>query len=66
MKELDLVLARYLEGPYGTAEEDERACFRRLLEMQDPQLYRLILGKDQSDDREIAQLLEVLRQGIGE
>ena len=35
MKELDLVLTRYLDQCYPTAPEAERAAFRQVLEMQD-------------------------------
>jgi antitoxin CptB len=57
MKELDLVLTRYLEKQYSSASEPERHAFQRLLEMQDPEIYALLLGRRQSDDPDIELLL---------
>ena len=57
MKELDLVLNRYLEHQYPSAIESQQNAFQRLLEMQDPEIYALLLGRDQSDDPEIESLL---------
>ncbi len=64
MKELDVVLSHYLEASYPMANEADQVCFRKLLEMQDPELHRLILGKDEIDDKEIERFLRILRRGI--
>ena len=45
MKELDLVMTRYLENYYEKVSTEEQAEFRQLLELQDPDLYALILGR---------------------
>ena len=63
MKELDLVLTSYLEQHYPTAGELEQAGFRKLLGLQDPELYKLILGKDSTEDNEIAAVLPFIRRG---
>ncbi len=47
MKELDVMLERYLERRWPEADAGERAAFVELLEMQDPDLWRL-LGSDDS------------------
>ena len=57
MKELDLVLTRYLESQYSSTSESQRRAFRHLLEMQDPEIYTLLLGRRQSDDPAIELLL---------
>ena len=64
MKELDLVLTGYLENHYSDAGESEQAGFRRLLEMQDPELYKLILGKQSTEDEEMAQIVRMIRQDV--
>jgi antitoxin CptB len=44
MKELDLLLGRYLEDRFDAAPEAERAAFEALLEAQDPLIYAYCLG----------------------
>ena len=44
MKELDVLLARYLEHDYPRAASHEREAFARLLDLQDPELFGYLLG----------------------
>lgn len=46
MLELDLILERYLQQHYAAATLDEKERFEELLEMQDPQLYQLVIGAE--------------------
>ena len=61
MKELDVILTRYLDQGYLSATEAEQAQFRALLEMPDPDLYNLLLGRDAVSDPERMRLLQELR-----
>ena len=61
MKELDVVLTRYLETRYPTADDAEQARFRELLQMADPDLYSLLVGRTAPQDAEQGQLLDRLR-----
>ena len=61
MKELDLVMTTYLDEHYENASPDQRLQFGKLLEMADPDLYRLLLGRDTAADAETRQLVEFLR-----
>jgi succinate dehydrogenase flavin-adding protein (antitoxin of CptAB toxin-antitoxin module) len=45
MKELDLLLGRYVEDRFDAAPEAERAAFVALLDTQDPILYAYCLGQ---------------------
>jgi antitoxin CptB len=45
MKELDVLLTRYLEQCFDSAPEPERRAFEALLEVQDPVLYAYCLGQ---------------------
>ncbi|MCP4469574.1 MAG: succinate dehydrogenase assembly factor 2 [Gammaproteobacteria bacterium] len=65
MKELDLVMSGYLERHYDEATASQQAQFRGLLQMQDPDLYNLLLGRDEPNDPELAGLLQVLRKLSG-
>ncbi len=50
MKELDAAMEAYLDHCYADAPEDERAAYRGLLQMQDPELFGLLSGSRASDD----------------
>ena len=61
MKELDVVLSGYLEQNYAKASSEEQAVFRSLLEMPDPDLYRLLLGRSAIDDPGLERMIGFLR-----
>jgi antitoxin CptB len=46
MKELDILLTRYLDNRYGAASAQEQKAFQALLETQDPVLYAYCLGSE--------------------
>ena len=61
MRELDQLLARYLERKWRQSPEAERAVFLRLLETEDDRLWHWFMGHERSDDAEIQTLLERIR-----
>ena len=62
MKELDLLLLRYLRDRHALAPNDERAAFVEFLELPDPDLARyLIAGDVPPDPRHAALCRELLR-----
>ena len=65
-KELDLVMSGYLDHHYGSASASQEALFLDLLQMPDPDLYDLLLGRGESNDPELAALLQVLRKLSGQ
>jgi antitoxin CptB len=46
MKELDVLLTRYMDERFDGAPHEEQAAFRRLLEAQDPVIYAYCLGHE--------------------
>ena len=50
MRELDILLGRYLEHHYGQASDAEKDAFRRLLTLSDPQLADYLLRDEPHDD----------------
>jgi succinate dehydrogenase flavin-adding protein (antitoxin of CptAB toxin-antitoxin module) len=62
MKELDLLLLDYLERYYPRADGLTQQAFARMLELQDPELHSLLLGRSAIGDREISDVIAVLRQ----
>lgn len=49
MLEVDLILMRYLERAYAKASDVEQACFERLLQESDQQLFDWLMGKAEPD-----------------
>jgi len=54
MKELDVLLTRYLERDYHTVPLPQRQAFELLLDMQDPDILDYILGRKTPENRELA------------
>ncbi len=60
MKELDLLLVRWLDRRYPTAGPAARAAFERLLEAQDPQLVAWLLRREPAPDGELQGIVDEL------
>lgn len=62
MKELDVVLERYLQQRYPSAPAAEQQAFQALLDLPDPQLLALVMQRDVPADPEwvhvIAKLID--------
>ena len=65
MKELDVVLGRYLEHHYASATAVQQAQFRKLLQVPDADLYNRLLGRDATTDPECERFLQLIRQTSG-
>lgn len=61
MRELDVVLARYLEVQYEKDDVPTRRVFDALLRRQDPQIADWILGREQATDPATAALIARLQ-----
>jgi succinate dehydrogenase flavin-adding protein (antitoxin of CptAB toxin-antitoxin module) len=61
MRELDELLARYLDGAYGRAPDAEKTAFRTLLELPDPEVMGYLLGSEVHSDPQIADVIETIR-----
>jgi antitoxin CptB len=61
MRELDQLLARYLDREWRQSSEAERAVFLRLLETEDDRLWHWFMGHESSDDAEIQILVDLIR-----
>jgi antitoxin CptB len=57
MKELDLLLTRYLDERYGAAAAAEQQAFQHLLESQDPTIYAYCVGSERPPEQ-FAALIE--------
>ena len=57
MKELDILLTRYMDERFCTASAQEQEAFRGLLEIQDPVIYAYCLGQERPPEH-LAVLIE--------
>ncbi len=62
MRELDELLGNYLRTAYGHAAKSEKAAFRELLTLPDPELFGYLLGSQSHDDPELADAIEKIRR----
>ena len=62
MRELDEVLARYLEREYPQASPAHRAAFERLLDMQDPEIFGYLVGRLAPEDPDLNHVVASLRR----
>jgi antitoxin CptB len=60
MKELDVLLERYVRECYGQASGDDRVAFGRLLDLPDPDLADYFFGYATPHDPEIARLARLI------
>jgi antitoxin CptB len=58
MRELDVLLARYLDEQYATASPLDREAFRQLLDSQDPLIYAYFLGRETPPNAVLSTLIE--------
>jgi len=60
MKELDLLLAGWLDTRFEQASEDQRREFEALLELPDPQLARYLLGGERPERADLAAVVDAV------
>lgn len=61
MKELDVLLEGFLRDEYDALDGHLRAAFLRLMNLEDPDLYGILMGKQPAPDLECADVVERLR-----
>ncbi|MDB6083286.1 MAG: hypothetical protein JWN43_1167 [Gammaproteobacteria bacterium] len=64
MKELDLLLTRYVDEQYPDAAPDHQQAFRELLEAQDPLIHAYFLGREAPPDAVLTSLIERITGGV--
>ncbi len=62
MKELDVLMTRYLEEQYEQASEQDQQFFVELLDWQDPELFSVMVGRTTADDEGMQAFIDKLRQ----
>ena len=62
VKELDVILTRYLESEYDDSNAVDKQLFEKLLEYQDPDILHFFLKIKEPEDEEIARIVEKIRK----
>jgi succinate dehydrogenase flavin-adding protein (antitoxin of CptAB toxin-antitoxin module) len=60
MRELDVLLLRYLDQTFALAPELDRQAFEQLLSWQDPDIVDLLAGRVTSEDPGLRHVVEQL------
>ncbi len=63
MKELDVLLTRYVEEQYGGAPRAHQEAFRALLDAPDPVIYAYCLGRERPPTDLLSSLIERITRG---
>ena len=64
MRELDGLLARFVEVQAGRLSDEEMTCFEAILELPDPILHAYLVGRSAPDSPAIASLLDRIRASV--
>jgi antitoxin CptB len=62
MRELDVLLLRYLEQEYPSAAATEREAFVRILELQDPELFGYLVGRTTPEEDAVRHVIARIRR----
>jgi len=63
VRELDLLLSRFLETDYPELDEQGQDAFARFLEIQDPVIMDWLFGRAVADDPQLQKLVQRLQVG---
>ena len=61
MRELDVLLTRYLERDYLSASPCERDAFARILELQDPEIFGYLVGRETPPEASLRDVVARIR-----
>lgn len=61
IRELDVLFGRFLKDEYAKLSDAERANFQRLLEVQDPVIMDWLMGRYDSEDDGLADIVIKLK-----
>jgi antitoxin CptB len=62
MRELDELLRRYLDEDYPQASPEERAAFTQFLELQDPEIFGYLVGRQPTTEASLKSVVARIRR----
>jgi antitoxin CptB len=64
MLELDLLLLPFLEDAYSDLSEHNKAKYRKLLDCEDPDLFKWFMQTGRSDDQDLADIVDIILKRV--
>jgi len=64
MRELDVLMLRYLEDSFESAPAEEQQGFVDLLALEDPILFAYVVGREEPQDENLQKLVQKIRTGL--
>ena len=64
MRELDVLMLRYLEDSFESATAKEQQGFVELLALEDPILFAYVVGREEPQDENLQKLVQKIRTGL--
>ena len=64
VRELDVLMTRFLDESYSGLTDQERSAFRKLLEVQDPIIMGWIFGHDSCENKDLQGIVLKLANGV--
>ncbi|ETO93260.1 succinate dehydrogenase assembly factor 2 [Legionella oakridgensis] len=61
MLELDLILNRFMEKQFEFLSSNQVEAFEKLLSCQDPDIYAWLMGYEQPKDRELIDIVAIIK-----
>ena len=65
MLELDLIFKPFLDNHYSNLAAREQDLFIKLLECEDPQLFKWFLKSEQPEEADIKEIVDIIRSKTG-
>ena len=65
MRELDVLLLRYLDEEYPRASAAERDAFARILDLQDPEVFGYLVGRTSPEEALLRDVVARIRRVDG-
>lgn len=60
MLELDVLLVPFVKEAFPSLSEENQALYKKLIDCEDPDLFRWFMQKEQPDDPELAIIVEMI------
>ncbi|RDH45075.1 succinate dehydrogenase assembly factor 2 [Zooshikella ganghwensis] len=60
MLELDVLLVPFVKEAFPSLSEENQARYKKLIDCEDPDLFRWFMQKEQPDDPELAIIVEMI------
>lgn len=64
MLELDVLLLPFLEEAYSDLSENDQAKYRKLLDCEDPDLFKWFMQNGRPEDQDLADIVDIILKRV--